>query len=211
MRIKFTLTEKMLGTRTANETVLTDYIGKKASDIKDEVENLNLTQEDILSKLDEKGTTIFNRDEETRDLFIWNYMIKGLLKHRADCMRKNKSEIDETTGKKKKSTKWGAIKGKIDDYVIVIPRKISLGKKEADGILERPLRAMTMQGQRVSLARSEYVNSGTSFECEIKTHNEGPISDEMIIEILDDAAEWGGIGQWRNANFGSFTYKILDK
>ena len=110
MKVKFTLTEDMLGTRTANDTVLTDYIGKKASDLTDELENLGATKDEIISKLEDKGTTIFNREEDKDnphcgELFLWNYMIKGLLKHRGDCIRKNNSEIDPLTGKKKKSTK----------------------------------------------------------------------------------------------------------
>ena len=55
------------------------------------------------------------------------------------------------------------LRSKIDQYIYILPRRIHFAKKP-DGVLERPLRAMTMQGPRVALTRSDMVKAGTRLE-----------------------------------------------
>ena len=204
MKIKITFLEDMLATCPKNEEVLTKYIGEKATkeNLMEEVETLS--NQEKFENLDEKGTTVFMRDENG-ELFIWNYMCKGFLKNAGDVIRRSKPE--KSLGAK--GTKWGAIKGKVDDFIKIYPRKIKLGCKKEDGICERSLRAMTAQGARVGLARSQYINAGKSIEFEIKIYPGAPITEEMIAEMLN-YGEWVGIGQWRNADHGSFKWEKLD-
>ena len=65
------------------------------------------------------------------------------------------------------SSKLTAYKKVIDGLVFVSPRQIPVtfaqGQTEV-GILERPLRAQTPQGERVALARSEMIGAGASIE-----------------------------------------------
>ena len=69
--------------------------------------------------------------------------------------------------------------------------------KNIDGHLERPLRAETMQGPRVSLAKSEYLNEGWNFTATIR-----------VKQMLDYGA-LKGLLQWRNAGYGSFEYEVI--
>ena len=122
-------------------------------------------------------------------------------------MRQCAEKPAEEDGKKGRNP-WGAAKSKFDNFVFVFPRKISLGKKEPDGICERPLRAETMQGPRVSLARSEVVNAGISFDCEIQLFPGCPITDKMLRQCLD-YGKFKGLGQWRNSGKGRFTWEEI--
>jgi len=92
----------------------------------------------------------------------------------------------------------------IDNYVFVTPRKIRLAPCGA--VCTRPLRAETMQGERVALASSETVPAGTTFEFEVTTL--APALEDMLKAALDYGA-LKGIGQWRNSGKGRFSYEIL--
>lgn len=205
MKIKITLTEEMLGTKAANHDVFADFIASKAPD-----DDLRKQELDTAEHREEAGTTIFHREPETGEIIIWDYQIKGFLKEAADIMRQSATEEKPEEGKKKtRGKKWGSAKSKFDNFVFVYPRIIGLGKKEADTICERPLRCQTMQGPRVSVARSEVVAAGTSFEIEIKILEGGPVSKEMVLQCLD-YGQYKGLGQWRNSGKGRFSYEIIE-
>jgi hypothetical protein len=94
------------------------------------------------------------------------------------------------------------LRNKVLNNVYVWPRRIYL-QEEPDGVLERPLMAMTRLGPRVSLAKSDFVNDGLSFEVEIEIL-ENPDINEETIETLMLFGRYKGLGQWRNASWGSF-------
>lgn len=91
----------------------------------------------------------------------------------------------------------------------IVERLAKLEGVAIDGVdaLERPLRAETMQGDRVALAKSESVPAGTkvtvTFRCERK---EGL---DLVKECLD-YGDKHGTGQWRNAGYGRFIWKKID-
>ena len=64
---------------------------------------------------------------------------------------------------------------------------------------ERPLRAQTPMGERVSIAKSESVPAGTTAEFEIECLD--PKLEDMVRECLDYGAK-RGLGQWRNSGKG---------
>lgn len=200
MKIRITLTERMLGTKSANMDLFTDYIASKAPDGDAKKEELETAKHK-----EEAGTTIFHRDADG-EIIIWNYQIKGFLKEAGDAIRQCSTSEVGPTGKGKK---WGSLKAKVDNFVFVYPRQIKLGTKEPAEWCERPLRVMTMQGPRVSVAKSEVIASGTSFEVEINILKGAPITEKMIEQILD-YGQLKGLGQWRNAGNGSFTWEKLD-
>lgn len=74
------------------------------------------------------------------------------------------------------------------------------------GVLERPLRAATAQGERVTLARSDTVPAGSTLVFTINVLG-GSISEELLREWLD-YGENRGLGQWRNAGYGRFGYTL---
>lgn len=205
MKIKITLTEDMLGTKAANADVFADYIASKCPD-----EDLRKQELETAQHKEEAGTTIFHRDQTSGELMLWDYQVKGFLKEAANVLRQAASgETPEEPAegeKKKKGSKWGSAKSKFDNFVFVFPRIITLGKKTPDGICERPLRAETMQGPRVSLARSEVVAAGTSFNCEIKLLPGAPVSEAMLRQCLD-YGQLKGLGQWRNSGKGRFAWE----
>ena len=64
---------------------------------------------------------------------------------------------------------------------------------------------MTPQGPRVALATSELIPEGTAVSFTITI-----LSDDMT-KWVTDALEYGamrGLGQWRNAGYGSFTVEV---
>lgn len=180
------LTTEMLGTVTKDPEVYKTYIESKKPEINN-AEDEYLTVE----KIEEKGWTGFHRDEQ--GLFIYEYMIKGFLKAAGNVL--------------KESLKIKALKSKIDDYVFIAPRRIYLGQDKPDGFLERPLRAMTMQGPRVTLARSDYIKEGKQIKFEITLLDHKELTWALIDRLLAHG-ELMGLGQWRNGGNGRF--KIVE-
>jgi len=103
-------------------------------------------------------------------------------------------------------------KQKIDRLVFVFPRRVHFMRdgefiKSPDGMVERPLRAMTMQGPRVTLARSDMLKEGATlkFEIELITNKEG-VNKEFIFDLMT-YGRFQGLGQWRNGSAGRFIVK----
>ena len=179
---KIVLTEDMLGTVPKDKEIYKTYIeSQKPITITD---NESITVEEI----EEKGWTGFHKNEN--GLFVYDYLIKGFIKHAGNVLR-------EIVGIKQ-------MKSKLSDFVYVMPRKIYLGKQEPDGVFERPLRASTPQGERVCLARSDYVKAGTelSFKILMIPHKE---INWKVVDRLMEHGELMGLGQFRNGSFGRFT------
>lgn len=142
----------ILGSAPASKAIRTQYIASKAP-----TDELRAEEEAAPFDLDEKGLTVFNRDSRDQ-LCLMGYQIKGFLKAALLAL--------------KAQCKIAAPKSKIDNLVFVEPRYIPLtreGKplREEDDVLERPLRAQTMQGERVTLAASELVEDPWQITIEV--------------------------------------------
>jgi len=203
-----------LGTVTMDPEVYKTYIeSKKPKEIEED-------EAATVEKMEQKGWTGFHSDEE--GLFIYDYMIKGFLKNAGNVLKDlvagdgalaaydddEAKEASKAAKKqsKKKSPGIKALRSKIDNYVFVTPRRIHLGKEKADDVVERPLRAMTAKGPRVTLARSDSIEAGTVIEFEITLIKHKEIS----WKVLDELFEYGqlmGLGQFRNGGYGRF--KVL--
>ena len=179
--VRIQLITKMLGTVTKDPEVYRTYIESKKPADKEEEEYLTV------EKTEEKGWTGFHRDEN--GLFVYEYWIKGFLKAAGNVL--------------KDALKVSAMRSKLDDYLFIGPRRIYLGQDDPDGVIERPLRAMTMQGPRVTLARSDYISAGKEIEFTITLlpHHELRFG---IIERLLRHGELMGLGQFRNGGYGRF-------
>lgn len=191
MKVKITLKEEMLGTKAANPDVFADFIASKhptGTPAKDEL--------DRAEHREEAGTTVFHRDEHG-NVGIYDYQIKGFFKDACGALR----NADGTNSKTLK-----AYKTRIDGLIFVEPRFITMSLPEGakPGVCERPLRAETMQGPRVSVCRSETVPAGTTFEVEIVSLN-----DDML-KLIEEWLDYGrlrGLGQWRNSGKGRFVWE----
>lgn len=93
----------------------------------------------------------------------------------------------------------------VDNFVFVGPRQIIIHGELAPNCT-RPLRAETMQGERVALATSEAIAAGATIECEIKCLV--PSLDDVVRKCLDYGA-MKGLGQWRNSGKGRFTWEEI--
>lgn len=181
--VTVTLITPMLGTVPKDEHIYSTYIASKAP------EDVDTSDEDVPVS-DEKRYTGFHTDE--KGIYLLDYQVKGMIKEGGNILK----DVFGIT----------ALRSKLDNFLFVQPRKIYLGKKEPDGVLERPLRAQTAMGPRVSLAKSDYVDEGTTFEFDIAILS-GPVTIDVVRVILD-YGELKGFGQFRNGGFGRFSYNI---
>ncbi len=180
------LLTEMLGTVPKDPAIYKSFIETKKPQDKEEDESLTV------EKIEEKGWTGFHKDEH--GLFIYDYMVKGFLKHAGNVLKEN--------------LKIKALRSKLDDFIFIFPRKIYLGKEEPDGVLERPIRIMTAQGPRVALIRSDYVNIGTVLKFRFVLFPHKEITWEVIQQLLG-YGEFMGLGQFRNGGYGKFMYHLV--
>lgn len=205
MKVKITFLEPVLGTWPNNKNIAEEFIASKAPDastIEEEIAALGI------DAVTEKGKTIFPRNEAGEPV-LYDYQVKGFFKDACGMLRRVGGK-DEKTGKKKAanlSGKLTAYKSVIDGLIFVQPRMIPIQVNGEIRDCQRPLRAQTMQGERVSLANSEEIPEGSSAEFEVvcleKDH-------EAVVQEWLDYGILRGIGQWRNSGKGRFTYEIID-
>ena len=204
IKVKLTFTEPVLGTWPSNQNIAREFIASKSPDaatIEDEVAALGA------DAVADKGMTVFPRNEKGEPV-LYDYQVKGFFKDSCGMLGRigGKSE----TGKKKAvndSGKITAYKKVIDGLIFVEPRMIPLKFDGEIGDCQRPLRAQTAQGERVSLANSEEIPAGATCEFEVLCMDDS--HEKAVLEWLDYGA-LRGIGQWRNSGKGRFTYEILD-
>jgi hypothetical protein len=201
--VELTLTEPMLGTVPKNRDVYSRFIESQKE--KRAGEKPKDTEVDTVDAVDEaKGWTGFHKDDD--GLFVYDYFIKGALKEAGNIL--------------KESLKIKALRSKLDNYVFIFPRRVRIldenGKNldEPDGVFERPLRAQTPQGPRVSLVKSDRINDGRKLKFTMKALDVNPIPKiEKVIESCLDYWALKGLGQFRNGSFGRVTYekKLVSK
>ena len=211
-KLKVTFTTSVLGTQPQKD-VATEFITSKAID-----PETGMLPEDELETLPvelEKGTTAFHKLDGKP--IMYDYQVKGFIK--------------ETGGMFNGLRGVEALKSKLENLVFVTPRQIELHLPEGAQMTycERPLRGMTAQGPRTSVARSEELPAGTWFECRLEVFRlptkepkkrKGqdeyvPVApkaqiSELILRDLFDFGTRRGFLQWRNGGHGRFEY-VLEK
>lgn len=117
---------------------------------------------------------------------------------------------DPETGKKRKdvneSGKLTAFKKVIDGMIFPAPRRIPVEFEGDVQLCQRPLRAMTMQGERVALAISEEIPAGATLTFTVTCLDAAHMA--AVREWLD-YGQLRGLGQWRNSGKGRFTWEEL--
>ena len=191
MNIRITLTEEMLGTASSNPEIHDEFIASNAPDAPSREEEIAALGVEAVA---EKGKTIFPRGEDGRPI-VWDYQIKGAFKDAASMLRR-------VTGSKSAGIK--AYKKEIDGLIFVEPRAIPLQFDGEVGNCQRPLRAQTMQGERVALASSETVPAGTTLDFTVTCLVD---SDMALVEAWLDYGRLRGLGQWRNSGKGRFVWE----
>lgn len=193
VKVQLVMVEQLLGTASNNPDIHGEFVASKGP-------NAQTKEEEILAlgvgAVERKEMTVFPR--ESGKTFTWDYQIKGFFKDACSALR----NVEDT-----KSSKIKAFKKFIDGLVFVSPRKImhQLPCGGEVGNCQRPLRGQTAQGERIALANSETVPSGTIMEFEITI-----LKDELE-EVVLEWLEYGslkGLGGWRNSGMGRFSFKI---
>ncbi len=190
MFIRIDFTEDILGSLPADKDILTRFISHKANAPWLEAEEGDCLPE----KTDDSNHTVFPQDH--LGMFLWNYHLKGFIKEAGNNLK------DHVNVKN--------LRSKMDNFLFVHDRRLYLyrGKdiiQDADSILERPLRAQTARGPRVSLVGSERVSTPVTIysTLELLYHK------ELNFELVKDLLTYGklkGLGQWRNASWGTFDW-----
>lgn len=197
MKIRITLTEEVLGSSPSNEELLASYIASKAptDDLTEqEVDN-------IKAQAAEERMTIFPKTADGTP-FIYDYQLKGMFKDSCKALA-TAGKAGYPGGKHCAALK--AYKKAIDGLIFVSPREIPYdlhGLKM--GFCERPLRAQTPMGERVSIAKSETVPAGSTIEFEVNC------LDPKLEDVVRECFDYGtlrGLGQWRNSGKGRFEWE----
>jgi len=140
-------------------------------------------------------------------IYLMDYQVKGYFKEAASILSKG------FPGFRKSGDPLGVatIKGRMDNCLFIDPRRLYFGLKEPDGILERPLRAETLQGKRTALARSDMVKEGRTLSFEIRTLVQSPIEEKHVRLWLEYGERGKGMGEFRNGGYGRFIVEEFTK
>jgi len=186
-KVRIQLIEKMLGTTPADPEKYKEWIERfKPIEInEDESANVADQKLDALQR-ELAGWTTFLRDD--KGIFLYDYQIKGFFKDAGNTM---KEQLGVT-----------ALKKKMTYFVFPEPRKIYLGKDKPDGMMERPMRGQTKQGEQTFLVRSDYINEGTIIDFNVRVLK-GPVTERHIRTVLE-YGKYYGLLRWRNGGWGRF-------
>lgn len=203
LKVRVTFTEPLLGTWPANPNVAREFIASKSPDaatIEDEVAALGA------DAAADKAMTIFPRDDNGKPI-LYDYQVKGFFKDSCGMLARIGGK-DEKSKKRavNESGKLTAYKKIIDGLIFVSPRQIPLMVNGQMDECQRPLRAQTAQGERVSLANSEQIPAGSTCEFEVLCMDDA--HEKAVLEWLE-YGKLRGLGQWRNSGKGRFIYELL--
>lgn len=182
----FELMEPILGTIPKDRKVFENFVmdqGKTQMDKDRAAEDVERVPEEVESR----GWTGFYENDEGHPILM-DYQFKGFLKNAGNIL--------------KEPLKIKNLRSHIEQTVFVNPRWIELAEKP-DDVLERPLRAMTMQGPRVSVMRSDMINPGRQYILDLQVLEGGKVTEEALRAILS-YGELSGLLQWRNGGYGRF-------
>jgi len=191
--VRVTFTEPLLGTVPQNKKLYSDYIGAQAPEDQDTAD-----EEASVPEMLEKRTTGFHRGIDDTPI-LYDYALKGFFKDACGMMRMVSGAHSSAVTSYRK---------KIDGLVFIAPRQIPIQLAGPVTFLERPLRAQTPRGERVSLARSEMIPAGSSIEFDVEVLD--VFKREHVVEWLEYGAK-RGLGQWRNSGWGRFQYELTER
>jgi len=212
--LKFELIEPILGTIPKSRNVFENFVMDQAKTQMEKgraAEDVDRVPEEVESR----GWTGFYEDEEGRPILM-DYQFKGFLKNAANILKgvvgtktvkvKNPKEGESLTKTEKGIAN---LRSHLENTVFVNPRYIQLAEK-VDDVLERPLRAMTQQGPRVSVMRSDMINPGRQYTLELRILDGSVVTEKVLRDILS-YGEFTGLLQWRNGGYGRFKVISLIK
>lgn len=194
IRIRVTFIEDLLGTLPGDPEIFSTYVAQRSPDattVEEEIAAIGIEE------YSEKAITVFPRTD-AGEPFIYDYQWKGYFKEKCSYLKK----LSDTS-----SSKIKAFKKEIDGLIFIKERRSIIKLSDAMSLCQRPLRASTPQGERISLTCSEAVPSGSTNEFTVVCMVDKDV--ELVKEWLD-FGRWSGTGQWRNSGKGRFLWEELD-
>lgn len=170
---------------------------------------------ETFKSLEIQGTTIFFWNQKLNLPMIGDHMIYGFMKAAAEAIGRCKKPKKEG-GKVERGVPLESIsytQSLINQHVRCENQFITFDsdlKRHEDGsefYLQRSLRAMTAQGPRITLAKSEVVEEGAKLIFNMYVMDNSPLT-EAILHRIFDYGKMTGLGQWRNAGNGRFSYTL---
>ncbi|MDL1966295.1 MAG: hypothetical protein LWW90_06455 [Candidatus Desulfofervidus auxilii] len=185
-KVRLKLLTPLLGS-LPDKKIFTKMMEKKGEII--DQEDLEEHYDELSMLPEETKYTVFPRDVD--GVYIMDYQVKGFFKNAGNVL--------------KDILKIKALRKKVDNYLFITPRFIYLTEK-VSGILERPLRAQTPKGERITVVASEYIAEGLEFEFEITLLNHKELTWKVVEKLLD-YGKYKGLLQWRNGGYGRFKWQ----
>jgi len=221
--VKAVFLTRLLGTAPASKEVYKNFIASKRADMEERKRKMEertgvqsqptpgSVDEELESLREDAGMTVFHNDKgekaedgtDGKGLHLYDYQIAGWFKECCEALNDAHGIVQ--------------VRSKLDNYLLVEPRRVYI--KDEQGIvlekpdfkLERPLRAMTMQGPRVSLACSEVVNPGRVIEFTLdflpylksgKGQGKKQADVNALVDMIAVYSRRKGCGQWRSGGNG---------
>lgn len=201
-RYRISLTEPLLGSLPSSKLIYQEYVASKAP----EPEAEGADEMAMLPAEETPKTTVFLRDDQG-GCCLMDYQFVGFLKSAANILKDVVEVPVSVGGRTRKKTGIPALRNKLQRFVFVDPRIIRLGRAP-DGIYERPLQTMNRMGPRTCLASSEVLNPPISFEIQIGLLPNLEITWEVLTQLME-YGQFVGLGQFRGAGYGRFTFDLL--
>lgn len=179
---------------------------QRAAAIRGELEQLQET----LAEQELKSATVFFRHPDTGRPCIGDHMIKGQLKAagqaivRAAKERKNGTVLQS-------GTYTASILNEhlsVDPHFVEFEGDLKLNEDGSLPFLSRSIRIQTPQGPRVAVVKSEVIPAGTKLSFTINVLENSPLTEDVLRKLFTYGEKMLGLGQWRNAGFGQFSYEL---
>lgn len=198
LRVRLNFFEPILGSAPSDPDIYSKFIAGKMPEKTQDKLYEEVGALDTSSEKEELKMTVFPKTLDGKP-FFWDYQIKGYFKDACGALRR----IEGT-----ESSKVKAYKQVIDKLVFPTPRQILINFGGEIAVCQRPLRASTPKGERVSIAVSEQIPAGATAEFTIEMFDS--CYEKLVKEWLD-YGKFSGISQWRNSGMGRFTWEEVAK
>ena len=169
------------------------------------------TLKETFKEIETTGVTIFYWNEELKRPMIGAHMVYGFLKAAAESHMRTLTKKEQKAGTILRSCSY--TQSIINQHVKAETRFLTFDrdlKRSDDSSIyheQRPLRANTAQGPRVSLAKSEVVPAGAKLDFILKVLPNSPLTFEALLTLFG-YGQLKGLGQWRNADWGQFECEV---
>ncbi len=196
--------DHLVGGIPRDPTIIASWLAGRG--VKTNVEAVAKAEAEDIMAAQERSWKGFKQDSV--GVYIEDRNIKGLLKQAARALEMSKKKVD------KEHVYIPAVLKKVSDNLLVEPRKIyptrNLKKFQSpDGSEERAVHAMTAQGPRTGLKRSDYLDD---VELEFfLSPSHADLTQRVLHSLVEYASFYLGIGSDVSQGDGKFQLVAFDK